>query len=278
MKAKVVYLGLDVDDKSFHGAYLSAESCEVGEFKCRPTLKGLVRALGKVGELFPEHDLRLCYEASYLGFSLQRDLTRVGIHCDVIAPNSVPRVGGNVIKTDRIDAKKMSQFYANNQLTIVSVPNEEMEKDRDLMRSRQFILKQHSELRCYLQSLLRRNGLNYKQETKNRSHWTKAHFEWIEKMAESQGGSLGSNLRLLLNQLNDFKRILKGYDEHVDELATSKKYSKKVKALICYKGIKNIFAMTMVTEIGDINRFTHPRSLVSYMGLDIRVFFRRSSS
>ncbi len=45
-----------------------------------------------------------------------------------------------------------------------------------------------------------------------------------------------------------------------------------VQALTCYKGIKNIFALTMITEIGDITRFTHLRQLVLWMGIDIREY------
>ncbi len=37
-------------------------------------------------------------------------------------------------------------------------------------------------------------------------------------------------------------------------------------------GIKNIFALTMITEIGDVKRFSHPRQLVSWIGMDIREY------
>ena len=39
--------------------------------------------------------------------------------------------------------------------------------------------------------------------------------------------------------------------------------------LLAYRGIKTITTMTIVTEIGDINRFIHPKKLVSYLGPDI---------
>jgi transposase len=45
-----------------------------------------------------------------------------------------------------------------------------------------------------------------------------------------------------------------------------------VQALTCYKGIKNLFALTMITEIGDVKRFPHPRQLVSWIGMDIREY------
>ncbi|MCP5427707.1 MAG: transposase [Chromatiaceae bacterium] len=43
-----------------------------------------------------------------------------------------------------------------------------------------------------------------------------------------------------------------------------------VKALTCCKGIKHLFALTMITEIGDVKRFAHPRQLVSWVGIGKR--------
>ena len=77
--------------------------------------------------------LKLCYEASYVGFSLQRDLMGRGYHCEVVAPTSIPRRGGKAVKTDRIDATELAQFYANALLTVVAAPDAEVEQDRDLL-------------------------------------------------------------------------------------------------------------------------------------------------
>jgi hypothetical protein len=68
------------------------------------------------------------------------------------------------------------------------------------------------------------------------------------------------------------EHTLSEYGNMVDELAQSEKYNKSVNALICYHGIKNIFAMTMITEIGDINRFKHPNQLSSWMGFEVREY------
>lgn len=65
---------------------------------------------------------------------------------------------------------------------------------------------------------------------------------------------------------------LKEYDKCVDNLAASERYKKSVDSLVVYRGIKNIFAMVMITEIGNIKRFDHPRKLVSWMGMDIREY------
>ena len=100
MDMKVIYVGLDVDDTQYHGSALNKDTGEVITFQCRPTLTGLVKQLAKIDQAFPDSALCLCYEASYIGFTLQRDLVKHGYHCDVVAPSSIPSSRGKLIKTD----------------------------------------------------------------------------------------------------------------------------------------------------------------------------------
>lgn len=272
MQKGIIYIGLDVDDQSFHGNWVCKETGETADFQCHPTISNLGKQLGKIQKLFPEHLLKVCYEATCLGFSLQREIEQLGYTCDVIAVSSIPRVYGNKIKTDRIDAAKLAGFYASGLLTVIDVPEVEREQDRDLMRSRQYILEQLTKIRTHIQSLLRRNNLHFKAETKHLSHWTTPHMNWIERKIKEAQGSFKLNLGLLVQQMKWLAHTLKEYDKCVDDLASSEKYKKSVDSLVVYRGIKNIFAMVMITEIGNIQRFDHPRKLVSWMGMDIREY------
>ena len=169
MKQTILYVGLDVDDTQYHGSAFDQHTVAVLDFHCRPTLKGLLRQLEKLGQQFPGRSLRLCYEASYLGYTLQRDLADQGYHCDVVAPTSIPTPRSKQIKTDRIDAAQLAHVYAHGLLTVVCIPEPDLEQDRDLMRSRQNLVQQQTDLRKHLQALLRRNGLHYKAQTQNKT-------------------------------------------------------------------------------------------------------------
>ena len=272
MNQNVVYVGIDVDDVSYHGSALDWHTGEVLDFRCRPTLKGLVGQLAKVSEYFGGARLKLCYESSYVGFSLQRDLQERSYECEVVAPSSIPRRAGKSVKTDRIDAADLAEFYANGLLTIVTAPDAELEQDRDLLRSRQRLIQQQGDLRRHILSLLRRNGLHYKAECDHKTHWRTHHYGWLARTIEGCSGSLQVNLSLLLRQLKNLDEILATYGEEIEALAVTPRYQEPVKALTCYKGIKHLFALTMITEIGDVKRFAHPRQLVSWVGMDIREY------
>jgi transposase len=269
MRENVIFVGIDVDDKAFHVAALQPETGPIENYRVRPTSGALIKKLSEI-EKNTGKSVHCCYEASYIGFPLQRQLGKAGVKCEVIAPNSIPRIKGNQIKTDRVDAEKLAQFYANGQLTAVVVPDEEQEQDRDFMRSRQQTLHRLAEIRTQIQALLRRHDMNFKSETGFKTHWTKVHKEWLQRLANKQENSFHYSLSILLFQMSSIEQAMDRFNTHVEVLADKKRYQKQVRALTCFRGIKNIFALVIVTEIGDIKRFKNPRSLVSYMGMDIR--------
>jgi transposase len=240
MNEKIGYVGLDVDDTQYHGAAVEKTTGELIYFKCRPTSKGLLGQLKKLGKHFRGYSLRVCYEASYIGYTLQRAMAEAGYPCEVVAPTSIPSPRGRPIKTDRLDASQWAQYYANGLLSVVKVPEQAQEEDRDLLRTRQHLLQQQTELRRHLQALLRRHGLRYKAETQNKTHWTKHHYGRLERTIEGLSGTLKVNLELLLRQLKSVTLIVAEYDQQIEALANSPRYEKPVRALSCYKGIKEI--------------------------------------
>lgn len=52
MKQTIPYVGLDVDDTQRHGSALKKTTGEVIDFRCRPTKKGLLGQLEKLGKHF----------------------------------------------------------------------------------------------------------------------------------------------------------------------------------------------------------------------------------
>ncbi len=55
-------------------------------------------------------DFRCCYEASFCGTALCDAFAALGVDCAIIAPGSIPRRGGDRIKTDRRDARKLAAY------------------------------------------------------------------------------------------------------------------------------------------------------------------------
>jgi transposase len=73
-----------------------------------------------------------------------------------------------------------------------------------------------------------------------------------------------------------YKDLIESHYEHlarlekrINEYSQKEKYQQTHDALICLRGIQSLTAMTLIAEIGDINRFSHPKKLAAYVGLDI---------
>ena len=80
MNQNILHIGLDVDDSRYHGSAFDKQPSEIIDFRCRPTLKGLLTQLYELQRHFPGRSIRLCYEASYLDFHLPSLLRRNSLH------------------------------------------------------------------------------------------------------------------------------------------------------------------------------------------------------
>lgn len=266
----ILYIGLDVDDKAFHGAGICEKGEEMLQFSCRPHSHSLLKKL----KIFQQKgfELHTCYEATYIGYSLHRLLEKEGIKNSIIAPSMIPKVPGRCVKTDRLDSKKLAFYLSKGFLSEISVPREEDEKVRDFIRSRSFLVYQRTALKRHILSLSRRYGLNYKGETGGRSHWTEKHRLWLGSRTKDLGEVLRRNIVLLLDQYERLNEGIKEYESRIEVFSQGQFYKRKKEVLCCFRGMDTLSAMVLITEIGDIRRFSHPGKLSSYAGFDVREY------
>lgn len=273
MEERILYGGIDVDDKRFHVCLIEKDTGEMIEFKTRPNAGALSKRLD--GFKAQGYRLRICYEAGYLGFSLYRQMKEKGYDCNVVAPSLIPEIRAQQVKTDRLDGIKLAKYFINGLLTVVHVPEAREEVVRDLIRTRRFLVEQTQAIKLHIVSMCRRIGWHYRESVQNEqaSYWTMAHREWLgQHIKNIEDELIRFNLSMLTNTLKHLEEQVGLYEDQIEHEAQEKRYVKPVQALRCYRGFKVITAMAIITELGDISRFRHPRSIVSYAGLDIREY------
>ena len=123
-------------------------------------------------------ELRCCYEAGPCGYVLQRQLTAMGISCDVIAPSLIPRKPGDRVKTDRRDAARLAKLHRAGELTAIGVPTEDQEAVRDLVRAREDARRSRTDARHRLTKFLLRQGLRFPA-----SNWTVKFWVWVKSLS-----------------------------------------------------------------------------------------------
>jgi len=268
VKTRILYAGIDVDDKAYHISVFDKGKGTRLEFKCGPNPQLLLRAFKRHG--LDKESLQVCYEASYVGYSIYRSLTIVGFHCQIAAPSLIPSQAGVRQKTDKLDSRKLAEYYAKGLLTFIYIPNEEDEAVRDMLRSKLFLTEQQTMIKNHINGLCRRLGLNYKQQTEKKSRWTRHHLEWLySKTNKLKQHSAKFTFQILLKQFEDVNKNIELFDLEIENQAEAPRFAKKVKVLAAFKGVKSTTALTLITELGDIRRFDHPKRVTSYAGFDI---------
>lgn len=129
------------------------ELCEI------PNEPRLVRRL--IERVKREGPVQICYEAGVSGYALYRQITGLGVPCQVIAPALTPRRPGQRIKTDKRDARKLVRLFRAGELTAIHVPDEAEEGVRDLLRCREAVRRDVVRWRHRVVTFLDRHGRRY---------------------------------------------------------------------------------------------------------------------
>ena len=172
---KTTFLGLDVHAATIAVAILEEgqERPEIREIPNEPAaIKKTIKQIAK------GRTLRCCYEAGPCGYVLQRQLTGMGIECQVIAPSLIPQKPGDRVKTDRRDAAKLARSLRNGDLTSIRVPTEDQEAVRDLVRAREAARRARTDARHRLTKFLLRHGHRF-----HACNWTGQFWKWVSGVA-----------------------------------------------------------------------------------------------
>jgi transposase len=255
------FVGMDVHAETI--AVAIAEGRNVRSLGTIPNRPEAVRKL--IEKLGDSASLRVCYEAGPSGYVLYWQLTRLGIHCDVIAPSLVPKMAGDRIKTDRRDAEKLARSYRSGDLSPVWVPDGHHESLRDLVRAREAAKQDEIRARHRLSKYLLRYG---QRPGDGCRAWTAAWWQWVRglKMAHAeQNTTLLDHIMEVDHQTQRIERLEGAIDRAVQGAPAHLKTI--VDALQSLRGVDKLTAITLATEFGTFRRFERASEVMSYTGL-----------
>jgi transposase len=260
VKNITTYVGVDAHKKDLFIAMLVGDQTTpvTWQLANEPTaVRRLVRKL----EREAPGPVRVCYEAGPGGYALQRQMTTPRVSCQVIAPALIPRKPGERVKTNRRDARKLTELLRAGLLTEVRPPTPEEEAVRDLCRARDDAREDLQRCRHRLGKLLLRRGLHYSGR-----NWTRAHRQWVDSLEWTQPAERVVVDDYLLAIDHTEARLLE-LDARLTEIAQADPYREPVGWLRCFRGIDTLTAILILAELHDFRRFHSARALMAYLGL-----------
>ncbi len=215
---------------------------------------------------FPGASYKSVYEAGYCGFWIHDRLQEHGVQCLVVNPADVPtKDKERTKKTDRVNCRKLARSLRSGEIEGIYVPSRPKVEDRSLISTRYGMVKKQTCCKNQIKSMLHFYGIQIPEELAN-GNWSKRFITWIENIRmERASGNFA--LKVHLEELNNIRKLISDITRGIRTLAKSEEYRQNVRLLKTVPGISTLTAMTLLTELYDISRFTNFDKLCSYVGL-----------
>lgn len=263
---KTYYIGLDVHKETTTIAHTHSLSRAKPTYyrECggsnRAVITHLKRLAKELGVAFT--DLKVCYEAGPTGFVLARRLIQLGVDCVICSPSKSERKPHDVVKTDKKDAAKVAKEFRNGDITPVRIPPALDEAVRDVCRARTDAVDDLARAKKRLKAFLLRNGHHYK----GKANWGPVHMGYLRDLA-MPNEALKIVIEEYILAIDAAKERVERIADHLKGLLENWEWKPVVKALMACKGFQEVAAMTVISELGDLRRFKHPRQLMAFVGL-----------
>lgn len=259
---KTLYVGIDVHKINWQVAVYH-EGIVLGNHRMQA---GSLQVITHLNKRYWGAKFRCVYESCAWGFDLQRKLTAAGMECIVVHAADVPGSNKEFFnKDDSNDALRLARHYAAGLIHGIHVPDEDLQKQRNLIRFRKKLVGDLHRSKNRLKSLLKYQGISIPAQYDN-SSWSRNFMNWVEQYC-SRDALLQDTLLLMVEEIKQLRQLLLKTERKVRELMGSTKYNRQARLLVTTPGIGSITAMLFLLEIGNIRRFKTFDQLNSFVGL-----------
>ena len=203
-----------------------------------------------------------CYEAGPTGYELARVLRSAGMRCEVIAPSLIPARPGDRVKTDRRDARNLALLFRAGQLSSVRVPTVAEEAVRDLCRARADMVLDQTRARHRLGKFLLRHGRVWT----GGANWTLKHQAWI-RAQRFDDPALTATFGHYRASLIAREVAVEAIDGDLRLWFSRAPFAEAVARLAAYRGITELGALTLASEVCDWRRFPTAAMFMGFCGL-----------
>jgi transposase len=184
------------------------------------------------------------------------------MHCEVIAPSLIPTMPGSKVKTDRRDARRLALLFRGGQLSSVRVPAPAEEAVRDLCRAYADMVLDQTRARHRLGKFLLRHGRVWR----GGDNWTLKHHRWIAQQ-RFDDPALTTTFGHYRATLTAREAAVAAVEADLWTWTTRAPFADAVARLAAYRGISQLGALTLASEVCDWRRFPTAAMFMGFCGL-----------
>jgi len=256
----VKYVGIDVHKKYCQAAVLDDEGELLDQIRFLNKKEDIKEFAMKLTTF--RDDVKAVVESTgNLWIQIHDILEKFGFEVFLSNPGKTRLIAEAKNKTDKIDAKILARLLRADMLFTCYVPGEELRNRREFLRARQDFVKNRTQVRNRIHSILDKHGLRFPG-----TPYSKKSIVWLkEQDLGDMDNAVVKGQLALLETLDEQIQVLE------DKIAAMGMEDPQVKLLMTMPGIGYFAASMLVAEIGDINRFRSDKKISSWAGLAPRI-------
>lgn len=254
---KDLYLGIDVHKKKWVVTTRTYD-LELKTFGMPPSAEDLEKFLTTN---YKDALIHIVYECCFSGFWIYDYFHQKGYDIIVTPTNRIYR-DGSIVKTDKIDSRKLAFQHSRGLLREVKVPSVKIREYKYIFRIYDKEKMREGQILRQIKSIL--------EQKNHRLKWERWNKEFIEKLKEVRFEESIFNTKFgqLLKEYEYVKEQIKDSEKRIKEIGEDEELKHKVKRLENISGIGIISAVRLVVYLFDRNdKFTSGDKLVHYLGL-----------
>jgi len=210
-------------------------------------------------------DDHVVLESTTNAFPIAQLLRQYTPHVSVANPMQTKIIAQSKVKTDKIDAEVLARLEASGFLPVVWEPDQQLLELRKITSFANALTKQQTMAKNRIHSILHRNLVPYASLYSDLFGTKGRIFLNTIELPEDERFQLNMELELLDFLKQSINTVRK-------RIAQKTMADKEALRLMTIPGIDYYTALSVRAAIGDITRFSSPKKLVSYLGLNPRIY------
>lgn len=242
---ETLYGGIDIHKEKLAGCIMDKDGNITREHSFPSSKKAVERFLCGISS----SGIKIAIEACGMWRGVHKILTEMGYEVKLANPKKTHDIACKK-KTDKVDARILADLLRTNYLPEVWIPDEQTLKFRDLTRHKSNLTRLRTQIQGKIRGYLLRKGAKYSKLSNEKT---------LSTLAEED-----PDIKNLVHVYHCLKQEEKEVMKRIKKISQN---MKETTMLMSMPGIAELSSLILLAEIGDIQRFSSPKELVSYSGL-----------